>query len=77
VTEALQQAPARPPLPAASGVARVLVPVTALCWVALMIAAAATHARRGEPAFVALNLAYLALAAFVAWGRLGPAPFGG
>ncbi|MEU3827188.1 DoxX family protein [Streptomyces sp. SID486] len=56
-------------LPAALGVVPVLVPVTALCWIALMIGAMITHGRRGESAFVLLNLAYLTLAAFVAGGR--------
>ncbi|MEV6348391.1 DoxX family protein [Actinoplanes sp. NPDC051851] len=56
-------------LPAALGIVPVLVPVTAACWVVLMVGAALTHRRRGENALVLLNLAYLALAAFVAWGR--------
>jgi hypothetical protein len=64
-------------LPAALGIAPVLVPVTAVCWVLLMVGAMSTHGRRGESAFVVLNLVYLALAAFVAWGRFGPEPFGG
>ncbi|WP_019634528.1 DoxX family protein [Actinomadura atramentaria] len=64
-------------LPAATGVAPVLVPVTALCWVLLMAGAATVHGRRGEHRFAALNLAYLALAAFIAWGRLGPESFTG
>ncbi|MFF5296264.1 DoxX family protein [Paractinoplanes globisporus] len=51
-------------------VAPALVPVTALCWVALMIGAMITHGRRGEYPFVAVNLVYLALAAFIAWGRI-------
>ncbi|MFF9395673.1 DoxX family protein [Streptomyces griseoluteus] len=55
----------------------VMVPVTAACWVLLMIGAMATHGRRREFAFVALNLAYLALAAFTAWGRFGPESFTG
>ncbi|GAB3860797.1 DoxX family protein [Micromonospora andamanensis] len=62
-------------LPAALDVAPVLVPVTAVCWILLMIGAAVTHLRDGEARFIALNLVYLALAAFVAWGRLGPEPF--
>lgn len=63
-------------LPALTGVAPVLVPVTAACWVVLMIGAMITHLRHdGAGRFVALNLTYLALAAFVAWGRFGPAPF--
>jgi len=47
-----------------------LVPVTALCWVALMVGAMVTHGRRGEFPLVALNVGYLALAAFIAWGRI-------
>ena len=64
-------------LPAVVDVAPVLVPVTAVCWVFLMVGAMATHGRRGEAKFVVLNLIYLALAAFIAWGRFGPEPFTG
>ncbi|MEU7919220.1 DoxX family protein [Micromonospora zamorensis] len=56
-------------------IAPVLVPVTAVCWVLLMIGAMITHLRHNEAKFIVLNLFYLALAAFVAWGRLGPEPF--
>ncbi|MER6464701.1 DoxX family protein [Streptomyces sp. NPDC001288] len=62
-------------LPAAVGVAPVLVPVTAGAWVLLMVGAMITHGRRGETAFVALNLVYLVLALVVAVGRFGPASF--
>ncbi|MER7934895.1 MULTISPECIES: DoxX family protein [unclassified Streptomyces] len=62
-------------LPAAVGVAPVLVPVTAGAWVLLMAGAMITHGRRGETAFVALNLVYLVLALVVAVGRFGPASF--
>ncbi|MET9255821.1 DoxX family protein [Streptomyces sp. NPDC048182] len=64
-------------LPAVLGVAPALVAVTAVCWVLLMVGAMVTHGRRGELAFAGLNLCYLVLAAFVAWGRLGPEPFTG
>jgi hypothetical protein len=64
-------------LTAALDIAPVLVPVTAVCWILLMIGAMITHGRRGESAFVVLNLAYLALAVFVAWGRFGPESFTG
>ncbi|MEU1510740.1 DoxX family protein [Streptomyces sp. NPDC005811] len=64
-------------LPAVLGVAPVMVPVTALCWVALMIGAMITHGRLGQSGLVLVNAVYLALAAFVAWGRLGPWSFGG
>jgi hypothetical protein len=62
-------------LPTVVDAAPVLVPVTAVCWVFLMVGAMATHGRRGEAKFVVLNLIYLALAAFIAWGRFGPEPF--
>src|SRR5688572_2664644 len=56
-------------LPAILDIAPVLVPITAVCWTLLMVGATITHHRRGEGAFVILNLVYLALAAFIAWGR--------
>ncbi|WFF00309.1 DoxX family protein [Micromonospora sp. WMMD964] len=64
-------------LPAVLDIAPVLVPVTALCWILLMVGAMITHLRYGEAKFIVLNLTYLAVAAFVAWGRLWPEPFGG
>ena len=62
-------------LPALVDVAPVLVPITAVCWVLLMAGATITHLRRDERRFVLLNLVYLALAAFIAWGRFGPQSF--
>jgi hypothetical protein len=64
-------------LPAVVNIAPVLVPVTAVCWVVLMVGAMITHGRRGEFKFVMLNVIYLALAAFIAWGRFGPESFTG
>ncbi|MCM2392781.1 DoxX family protein [Streptomyces albipurpureus] len=64
-------------LPGALDIAPVLVPVTAVCWVLLMVGAMITHGRRDEPGFAVLNLFYLALAAFIAWGRFGPESFTG
>ena len=40
-----------------------------------MLGAMVNHGRRGEAKFVVLNLIYLALAAFIAWGRFGSEPF--
>ena len=62
-------------LPAVVDVAPVLVPVTAVCWVLLMVGAIITHGRLGQFKLVMVNLIYLALAAFVAWGRFGPESF--
>lgn len=56
-------------LPAALGIAPVLVPLAALGLVLLMTGAALTRARRHEYRLVAVDLVYVALAAFVAWGR--------
>ncbi|MDF5751012.1 DoxX family protein [Spongiactinospora sp. TRM90649] len=39
-------------LPAALGIAPVLVPVTAVCWILLMFGAVIIHGRRGESVFV-------------------------
>jgi hypothetical protein len=62
-------------LPAVLGIARVLVPVTAACWVLLMMGAMVTHGRLGQTRFVLVNLAYLAVALFIVWGRVGPSPY--
>lgn len=62
-------------LPAAVGVAPVMVPVTAVCWTALMVGAMITHGRLGQAKLVMVNLVYVALALFIAIGRFGPASF--
>ena len=64
-------------LPAVVGIAPALVPVTAVCWMLLMVGAMITHGRLGEARFVVLNSVYLVLAAFIAWGRFGPESFTG
>ncbi len=63
--------------PAIVDIAPVMVPVTAVCWVLLMIGAMITHGRLGQAKLVMLNVVYLALAAFIAWGRFGPESFVG
>ncbi len=62
-------------LPAVLDVVPVMVPVTAVCWVALMIGAMFTHGRLGQFKLVMVNVVYLALAAFIAVGRFGPESF--
>lgn len=63
-------------LPAALDIAPVMVPVTAVCWALLMVGAISTHVRYRDGAkFVLVTSVYLALAAFVAWGRFGPESF--
>ncbi len=64
-------------LPAVVDIAPALVPVTAVCWVLLMVGAMITHGRLGETKFMVLNSVYLVLAVFIAWGRFGPESFAG
>jgi len=64
-------------LPAVLDIAPGLVPVTATCVALLFTGAAIMRLRRGERATIVPDLVYLALAAFVAWGRFGPESFTG
>jgi len=64
-------------LPAILDIAPVLVPVTATCVAALFVGATTVRLRRGEKATIVPDLAYLAMAVFVAWGRFGPESFTG
>lgn len=64
-------------LPAVLDIAPVMVPVTAVCWVALMVGAMITHGRLGQYKLVMLNSVYLVLAGFIAWGRFVLEPFTG
>ena len=63
-------------LPGLLGIAPVMVAVTALCWAFLMVGAMMTHGRLGQVKLVVLTSGYLALAAFIAWGRFGPETLG-
>src|SRR5918998_6714995 len=56
-------------LPAATGIAPVLVPLAAAGLALIMVGAVITRIRRHEFKFMVADLAYLALAGFVAWGR--------
>lgn len=62
-------------LPAVTAIAPVLVPLTAIGLALFMICAMVVHLRRNEAKYILVNLFYLALAAFVAWGRIAPEPF--
>ena len=64
-------------LPAAFDIVPVLVPLAAVGLVLLMAGAAILHLRRHEFKVIVANLAYLALAGFVTWGRFGPESFTG
>src|SRR6266496_2593858 len=56
-------------LPALLDIAPVLVPLAALGLATIMVGAAIVTFRRQDFKHMLLNLTYLALAAFVAWGR--------
>ena len=62
-------------LPAVVDVAPMMVPITAVCWVALMIGAMITHGRLGQFKLVMVNVVYVVLAVSVAVGRFGPESF--
>lgn len=62
-------------LPAATGIATVLTPLAATGLGIVMLLAFGLHARRREPQAFPINLALLAVAAVVAWGRFGPYAF--
>lgn len=51
------------------GIARVLTPVTAVCFAFIMISAAPIHYKRKEPKNVAINLVTLTISVFTAYGR--------
>ena len=59
-------------LPAASGVLPLLTPLAATGLAIIMVLAIVVHARRQEKQAMAINVALLAMALFVAWGRFGP-----
>ncbi|MBR8640194.1 DoxX family protein [Streptomyces tuirus] len=62
-------------LPAVLDIAPALVPLAATGLVLLFAGAVTMRLRRGERVTIAGDVLYLALAAFVAWGRFGPEAF--
>ncbi|MEU7822800.1 DoxX family protein [Catellatospora sp. NPDC049133] len=62
-------------LPAVLDIAPVLVPLAALGLMVVMTGAAITRIRRREYRYMLVDLVYLALTGFVAWGRFGPESF--
>jgi hypothetical protein len=62
-------------LPAVTGIAPILVPVTAVGLVLMQASAAYTHLRRKERQVVPINVLLIVLAVVVAWGRFGPYSF--
>lgn len=63
-------------LPPLVGIAVWLAPLAALGLLLTMVGAVVVHVRRGETQALVPPIVLGALAAFVAWGRFGPYPFG-
>jgi uncharacterized membrane protein YphA (DoxX/SURF4 family) len=57
-------------LPLVTGILAWLTPLAALCLVLVQLLAIGFHLMRKEPQIVPVNIVLLALAAFVAWGRI-------
>ena len=64
-------------LPAVLNIAPWLVPLAATGLALVMVGAATLRLRRRELSLVVVDLIYLALLVFVAWGRFGPEAFVG
>jgi uncharacterized membrane protein YphA (DoxX/SURF4 family) len=64
-------------LPAALDIAPVLVPLAAVGLVVMVIGAIIAQLRRHQTQPMVANLAMIALAGFVVWGRFGPESFTG
>ncbi len=64
-------------LPAALDIAPVLVPLAAVGLVAMVIGAIIAQLRRHDTHAIVANLALIALAGFLVWGRFGPESFTG
>ena len=62
-------------LPALLGIAPVLVPLAAVGLATIMVGAAIVTYRRHESIHVLVDVTYLAMAVFVAFGRFGPESF--
>jgi putative oxidoreductase len=57
-------------LPLLTGILAWLTPLAAMCLALVQVLAIGFHVMRKEPQIVPVNLVLLALAVFVAWGRL-------
>jgi len=61
-------------VPAVRHIAPILVPLAAIGLILVMVGAAIVHARRNEVPNIVVNVALLAMAVFIVWGRFGPNP---
>ena len=61
-------------LPGITGIAPILVPLAAVGIALIQVGAVVVHVRRSETQQLGMNLALVAMAAFIAWGRFGDYP---
>ncbi|MBY0534238.1 MAG: DoxX family protein [Chitinophagaceae bacterium] len=61
-------------LPALLRIKPILTPVAAIGLALVQVFAAVFHISRGEYAFIGINLVFVAIAIFIAWGRTKKAP---
>lgn len=63
-------------VPALTGILPILTPLAAIGIALVLVGVMARHLARGnETPMVAMNMAFLLMALFVAWGRFGDYPF--
>ncbi len=61
-------------LPSATRIKPMLTPIAACCLMVVMVLAAGLHVSRAEYPFIGVNVMYIALLSFIAWGRFKKAP---
>ena len=61
-------------LPGITGIAPALVPIAAVGIILIMVGAIVAHVRRSEAQEIIKNVVFIAMAAFIAWGRFGDHP---
>ncbi len=61
-------------LPSATRIKPILTPIAAICLIVVMVLAAGLHVSRAEYPFIGVNVMFIGLLAFVAWGRMKKAP---
>lgn len=62
-------------LPGITGIAGILTPLAAVGLAIIMVLAGIFHVKRKENSALGMNIALLAIAVFVAWGRFGAYAF--
>ncbi len=61
-------------VPGITGIAPMLTPIAATGLAVAQVGAVAVHVRRNEARVIWINLIFIAIAVFIAWGRFGDYP---